>query len=80
MIINKDRKDSRGKTILEETDLLNITDSICLEEDFLDMQMLVYDIQQKINNAELNQERLNCIYTLEQICMNILERINTKIL
>lgn len=79
MIINKDRKDSRGKTILEETDLLNITDSICLEEDFLDMQMLVYDIQQKINNAELNQERLNCIYTLEQICMNILERINTKI-
>lgn len=79
MINHKDRKDNRGKTILEETDLLNMTDSICLEEDFSDMQILLCDIQNKINTVGLSQEMLNCIYTLEQVCMNILERINTKL-
>ena len=82
-----DRKNSKGKTILEETDgytnLINFnelcTDTIALEEDFTDMQMLIYDILQDLPATPLDNTTIECIFTLEQICMIILEKINTKL-
>lgn len=82
-----DRKTKKGKTILEETDrytnLINFnelcTDTIALEEDFTDMQMLIYDILQDLPATPLDNTTIGCIFTLEQICMIILEKINTKL-
>lgn len=82
-----DRKTEKGKTILEETDgysnLIEFnelcTDTIALEEDFTDIQMLIYDILQDLPVTPLDDTTIGCIFTLEQICMIILEKINTKL-
>lgn len=87
MINKQDRKDNKGRIILEETDgytnLIEFnelcTDAIALEEDFTDMQMLIYDILQDLPVTPLDNITIGCIFTLEQICMIILEKINTKL-
>ena len=87
MINKQDRKDNKGRIILEETDgytnLIEFNelcpDTIALEEDFTDMQMLIYDILQDLPVTPLDNTTIGCIFTLEQMCMIILEKINIKL-
>lgn len=43
------------------------------------MQTLIYDILQDLPVTPLDNTTIGCIFTLEQICMIILEKINTKL-
>lgn len=87
MRIKPDRKTSKGRTILEETDeyikplLLKelCSDTLMLEDVFTDIQMLVCDMLGKLSAAAIDNETIECIYTLQQVCITILEKINTKI-
>lgn len=87
MRIKPDRKTEKGKTILEETDGYTETlylkelysDTLMLEDMFTDMQMLMYDIFNKLQVTDIDNTTIECIYTLQQVCMAILEKINTKI-
>lgn len=83
MIREPDRIDKKGRTILEETDILNLeeyfSDTLVLEEEFTDMQVLICTILQELPSTPLDNETIGCIYTLEQVCTTILEKINTKL-
>ena len=83
MITRPTRKDKNGRTILEEINELPIieylSDTFALEEDFSDMQMLICDILAKLPDTPLNYTEISCIGTLEQACITILEKINTKL-
>lgn len=82
-----DRKTEKGKTILEEmdgyTDLLYLkelySDTLMLEDIFTDMQMLISDISNKLQATDIDKTTIECIYALQQVCIAILEKINSKI-
>lgn len=86
MIRKPDRKNKYGKTILEEINGTNeiplgeyFSDTLALEEDFSDMQMLICDILGKLLDKPLTNTDISWITTLEQACITILEKINTKL-
>lgn len=83
MINRPVRKNKDGRTILEEINEIPLeeyfSDTLALEEDFSDMQMLICDILGKLPDTPLNNIEISCISTLEQACITILEKINTKL-
>lgn len=87
MIDRPIRKNKDGRTILEEfdgyTDTYNLqnyfSDTLALEEDFSDMQMLICDILGKLPDMPLTNIDISWITILEQACITILEKINTKL-
>ena len=83
MITRPTRKDKNGRTILEEINEIPLeeyfSDTLTLEEDFSDMQMLICDILGKLPDMPLTNTDISWITTLEQVCITILEKINTKL-
>lgn len=55
------------------------SDSLLLDDTFSDMQMLICDIIGKLSATPLDNTTIECIYTLQQVCIIVLEKINTKI-
>lgn len=78
MLPNPKRKNKNGRTILEETDI-NCFDTIELEEAFVDMQILINNLFKDIRTTDLDTASINNIYTLQEICISILERIKDKL-
>lgn len=78
MLPNPKRKDKKGRTILEEKDI-SCFDTIELDEAFIDMQILINDLSIGIRSTDLDTISIDNIYTLQGICINILERIKDKL-
>lgn len=85
IMINKEtRKTKDGKEILEEKEAVLFLKELCndtllLDDTFSDMQMLICDMLGKLSDFPLTTKEIELIFTLQQICMTILEKINTKL-
>lgn len=87
MLPNPRRKTKKGRNILEEVDgyedLVYLkelySDTLMLEDMFTDMQMLICDMTNNLKTQDIDNITMESIYTLQQVCITILEKINTKI-
>lgn len=66
-------KDSRE--ILEEIINPDILSAVCLEDDFADMQILIYNILQQMSLVQTDNATIKTMCELEQVCMSILNKI-----
>lgn len=78
MLPNPKRKDKKGRTILEETDIICF-DTVELEETFVDMQILINNLFKNLRTSNLDTASVDNISTLQEICISILEKINDKL-
>lgn len=77
------KEDRKLEKINKYADLLYLkelySDTLMLEDVFADMQMLISDITNKLQATDIDNTTIECIYTLQQVCITILEKINNKI-
>lgn len=69
----RNKKDSRE--ILEELISPDIVSTFCLEDDFADMQVLIYNILQQMSLVQIDSTKVMAMLELEQVCMSILDKI-----
>lgn len=78
IMINKQSRITEEKeAVLFLKELCN--DTLLLDDTFSDMQMLIHNMLEKLSTFPLTTEEIELIFTLQQICMTILEKINTKL-
>lgn len=77
MINKQSRITEEKEAVLFLKELCN--DTLLLDDTFSDMQMLIHNMLEKLSTFPLTTEEIELIFTLQQICMTILEKINTKL-